>query len=284
MLRFSRYVGSKLHFYDTFDRLSTKLGCTKYVEPFFGSGAVFFNETTKFDKYVINDSNPHIINTVNAFKNGTYERYAQIWKKVCDEFGDIKESKESYYKMRDWSNENYFGGKGDRIDEGFLFHFLMNSCINSMVRIGPNGMNQSWGNRMYLLTEHDYSAVSSILNNRTLEINCDDYEAIILKHDSPDTLMFLDPPYFSRPTVGYKDTIDKQYELDRFLNLILNLKSKVIYTDISNDAHSSVLSGWNSIATKELKSVSPNRKDDDLSSMETAYFNFNARIGATPLF
>lgn len=117
--RFSRYAGSKLHFCNRLNTIAKELkGSTTYVEPFFGSGAIFFNLDREFDRYVLNDTNRHVVNTVASFKHGTYEQYRRQIDYVAEKFGDIMKEKESYYKFRDWFNVEYFG-KG-RAGRGIL--------------------------------------------------------------------------------------------------------------------------------------------------------------------
>ena len=63
-----------------------------------------------------------------------------------------------------------------------------------MLRFGPNGMNQSFGNRYYSLDEETFNNIKSRL--RKTEIYNLDYKEIIEKY--PDACYFMDPPYFSQ--------------------------------------------------------------------------------------
>ena len=268
--RFSRYAGSKTHFIEKFNAITTPLNKKVYVEPFFGSGAIFFNLDLTYDRYVINDVNPHVINAVKSFRDGTYAQYIQIQKDVFEKFGDIKTNKESYYNFRNWFNAEYFGKSKDLITEGFMFHFLMNSCINSLVRIGPNGFNQSYGNRFFLVDEVTFNELNRRLN-LNVEIISKDYHEVIKENDSPDTLFFLDPPYFMRSEVGYQKTYSKEDDLIKFIDLIKPLQGSVVYTDIACSTHDAL--GWNLYNTKLLSNISPLRRAES-ESQEVFFSNF----------
>lgn len=270
MNRFSRYAGNKLHFTDMFNEITEPLNKKIYVEPFFGSGAIFFNLNKEYDLYVINDLNKHVMNTVAAFKNSDYETYKNLYDKMFAQFGDIKNNKQSYYDFRNWFNAEYFSKNTDLITEGILFHFLMNACINSLIRIGPNGFNQSYGNRFLFLEKSEFDAIQKRLN-RNVVILSEDYKDVISKYDSEDTLLFLDPPYFLRNEVGYEKTYSES-DLISFIDKIKTLKSSIVYTDIPCHLHDK-LKDWHREDTKTLISISPNR-DSELANQEVFYSNF----------
>jgi len=271
MNRFSRYAGSKIHFIEKFNAITSALDKKTYVEPFFGSGAIFFNLTKEYEKYVINDVNPHVINSVKSFRDGTYSQYISIKEDVFNKFGDIKSNKESYYNFRNWFNEEYFGKNKDLVTEGFMFHFLMNSCINSLVRIGPNGFNQSYGNRFFVVDEPTFKELNRRLN-LNVEIVSKDYVDVIKENDTKDSLFFLDPPYFVRSEVGYQKTYSKEDDLIKFIDLIKPLKGSVIYTDIACDTHDAL--GWNMYNTKMLQNISPLRRNET-ENQEVFFNNFD---------
>lgn len=210
--------------------------------------------------------NEYVINSLLSFKNSNFSQYQKCQNTVLKKFGNIKESKEAYYAFRNWFNETYFNKENDLIEEGFYFHMLMNSCINSLVRIGANGMNQSYGARNYSLSEFDFYEVHKRLEKSTI-ILWKSYEEILEKYDSEKSLMFLDPPYFARINVGYEKT--KNWDLELFLKKIQELKAKIIYTDIECEHHKNF--HWHQESSKDLKNISPQRKEE--SSNEEVFFS-----------
>ena len=281
MIRWTRYVGSKQHFVEEFNKVTAGLDCETYVEPFFGSGAIFFNLTKTYKRYVINDSNPHVINALKAFYTANYQVYKKAVDGVFSKFGDVKANKPSYYAFRNWFNETYFDGKGDSVLEGLYFHMLMNSCINSLVRIGPNGFNQSWGNRFLELKEEEYNQIHEILRDRKPVFMSVDYSEVVEEYDGEDVLFFMDPPYFERPTVGYKQDV-KGDKLKLFLERLKGMKGKIVYTDILSVGHTEI-EDWPAATTKELKSVSPLRTEE-VGASETYFRNFGETNKSLALF
>jgi len=271
-LRFSRYAGSKIHFVDRFNAITKGLDSKVYVEPFFGSGAVFFNLEKEYDLYVINDINRHVINALKSFRDGDYGMYIALRDEVFSKFGDIKKNKESYYNFRNWFNKEYFDSKKDPLSEGFYFHFLMNSCINSMVRIGPNGMNQSYGNRFFIMEEDDFNEVKRRLS-ANVKILSVDYSEILSEYNSDDALFFLDPPYFERNEVGYAETVDDMGNFESFITRIRGLSGNAVYTDIFNETQHVRLGRWHCEKTKDLRNISPNRRDESTNE-EVCFTNF----------
>ena len=171
--KFFRYSGAKDRYVDLINLFINQTNKSIYCEPFAGSGAILFNLQKEFDKYVINDIDRNIIRIYKSFKEISYEYYVLKVNEVFDKFGkfisdrrfspnNIKnKEKENYYNFRNWFNENHW--KSETIDEGIYLHMLANSCINSMLRFGPNGMNQGYGNRCYLLDKINFERIYSVL-------------------------------------------------------------------------------------------------------------------------
>jgi len=223
-IRFFRYSGAKLKYTEKINKFINLFDNEIYAEPFIGSGAILFNLDKEFDKYIINDIDRNIIQMYKVFKDIDYKDYIDSIKFIFDKFGDIKTSKESYYNFRNWFNENYY--LTETLEEGVYLHFLTNSCINSFLRFGPNGMNQSYGNRFYQISESSFNKIQGILKKS--EIYCSPYTEIISKF--PKALYFFDPPYFSQASSYAKFS---ENDLETFL---VNIKSlDYIYTDILND-------------------------------------------------
>ena len=204
-----------------------------------------------------------------SFKQGTFETYKNLKEEAFKNFGDIRENKESYYLFRNWFNENYFDKGKDLQSEGFYFHFLMNSCINSLVRIGPNGFNQSFGNRFFFMDEKEFNKIKERLNKNVI-LTSMDYHRILDEFDSEKAVIFLDPPYFARNEVGYQKTYQED-DLKKFIEHIKRLKGKVIYTDIKCQLHDEL--GWHAENTKMLSNISPLRRNET-ENQEVFFSNF----------
>src|SRR3972149_6065035 len=111
----------------------------------------------------------------------------------------------------------------------------------------------------------------------------EDYVKVIEKYDSEQTLFFLDPPYFIRPTVGYQSTQSTEEDIIRFIDNINKLSGHVIYTDIPCDIHDKLMPEWHRSNTKMLDNISPLRRETG-GNQEVFFSNFASKEkGTTPL-
>ena len=222
---------------------------------------------------MINDIDRNIIRIYKSFKEISYEYYVLKVNEVFDKFGkfisdrrfspnNIKnKEKENYYNFRNWFNENHW--KSETIDEGIYLHMLANSCINSMLRFGPKGMNQGYGNRCYILDEINFRRINKILQKT--EIYNDSYEEIFKIYT--DACYFLDPPYYSQASsyTGFS-----KYDL---INFIQNIKNKeYVYTDIINDYNSEL---ENKQLIREMNSTSPLTDKGKNGNLEYIFYNID---------
>lgn len=222
MTKFFSYSGSKIKYVSL---INSFLQTDKeiYIEPFVGSGAIFFNLEKKFKRYILNDSDKNIIKVYESFKNASYNDLLNCKEYIERTFGDIKESKTAYYSFKNWFNMT----EHTEIVYGLFLWFLINSCINSFVRFGPNGFNQAFGSRGYFLTEPEFDTIKSKLN--LAEFRNTDYKNLLLEFGNT-AFYFLDPPYFSQGS-SYSS-----FSLENYLEFLRLIEDKdFLYTDILNE-------------------------------------------------
>lgn len=269
-IRFFQYRGSKHHLVEIFNDLIQRSNKKIYVEPFVGSGAIFINLVDKFEHYIINDIDENIICMYNSVVNFNYKDFVNVKDFIFDKFGSIEVDKESYYEYRNFYNEIYHST--DKKERGIFLYFLANSCINSLLRFGPNGMNQSFGERFYFFDENTFNTIKDKLNKTTIENK--DYREIELK----SSLVYLDPPYFGT-LVSYKSEFESHDQID-LINYIKENSSTndMFYSDLENEVSDQLLqSGFQKISTKKIKNVSPNRFvkgfKENKTKNEVMYYN-----------
>jgi len=266
-IRIMRYSGNKFKFIPIFQKLEAELTCKTFIEPFLGSGSIFAN-TKIYDKYIINDLNKEMICIFKAFNKYEYTDLLKAKEFIDKKFGDIKTNKSSYYEFRNWYNEKYHFT--DKSIKGLFLYFIINSTINSFARWGPNGFNNSFGNRFYMMDETSYNLIKIKLKKSDIySINAND---IIEKYDNENSLIFCDPPYMDAKT-SYTNNFDEA-QLCEFLNLIKTSKSKIIYTDIQNKFNMDILSDWEMFFIKDMINTSPNRKIQKTGKIEVFFKNF----------
>jgi len=238
-----------------------------YVEPFLGSGAVFINLPDKFDLYIINDIDKNIMNIWQSVLNFSYKDFVDVKNNIFEIFGDIKNNKDSYYNFRNFYNDYYhFESKEEK---GIFLYFLANSCINSLLRFGKSGMNQSFGNRFYIFDEQTFNKIK----NKLLKSQIYNVDYRELKNIN-NSIVYLDPPYF-----GTDVTYEKQFEKNDLTELIDYIKiysnsNKILYSDLENEVSDSLLNcNFKKIETKNMRNISPNRNKEFTNKKEVIYYN-----------
>lgn len=169
-----------------------------FIEPFVGSGAVFFWMMNKFqniEKAVINDINTDLTDCYISIKEDL-EDLINILSKYQTEyhaiFNDKEKAKEYYYEKRSLFNTR----KSTRTVQSALFIFLNKTCFNGLYRVNsknqynvPIGRSKSLPN---ICNEENLRAVSEILQ-RTIILNGDYTDT--LEYADDNTLFYFDPPY-----------------------------------------------------------------------------------------
>lgn len=175
----------------------------RYIEPFFGGGALFFYLEPQ--NAIINDINSNLITFYEDVKYN-YTKIKEelsaieiIYKKNRKDFDEIKAlnpndrvddaNEELYYKIRDMYN-----GLCDReFSFGTIYYFINKTAYSGMIRYNSNGhFNVPYGryknfNTSLLTAEHH-----NLLKNA--EIFNYSYEDIFAMAKEDD-FIFLDPPY-----------------------------------------------------------------------------------------
>lgn len=197
---FLKWAGGKTQLINDIERfLPRKLGASPftYIEPFIGSGAVFFWMMSNFPaikRVVINDINADLINTYKIIAAQPSELLA-ILAHLQDEFHRLEENsekkKEYYYEKR----EQYNTRSGNRATQAALFIFLNRTCFNGLYRVNKkNYYNVPMGayKKPTICDTPNILAVSKVLQK--VEILCGDYERT-LSYASAPSFFYFDPPY-----------------------------------------------------------------------------------------
>ena len=175
----------------------------RYIEPFFGGGALFFYLETR--GAVINDINPKLM----AFYFGVKDDYPRL-RGELDEIGrlyadnradfELQKAQASgsyvedknerlYYEIRDMYN----GLAEKQFSDALIYFFINKTAYSGMIRYNAKGeFNVPYGRYRHFNTSlvtwqhHELLRTATVLN--------EDYSAVFDKAQSGD-FMFLDPPY-----------------------------------------------------------------------------------------
>jgi len=174
----------------------------RYIEPFFGGGAVFFHLTP--DRAILNDINIRLIKFYTQLRNEypkmraqlselqkQYETNQFVYKQLkAEQPGDRvpNANEDLYYKMR-----ALFNKPDDTYLDGVLYFFINKTAYSGMIRYNNNGeYNVPFGRYPNLNTRLVTPEHSRLLQRADLFSL--DYSAIFAMAEEDD-FMFLDPPY-----------------------------------------------------------------------------------------
>lgn len=170
----------------------------KYIEPFFGGGALFF--ALRSEGAVVADSNPELVNL--------YRSVAQSVDLVIERLGSCPNTEDAFYTMRalDWT-------KMAPADAAARTIFLNRTCFNGLYRVNKSGgFNVPFGRykNPKILDELALRAASELLSKSTIVHG--DYKSVLAGYAAPGDFIFLDPPYL--PVSKYADF--KRYTKEQF--------------------------------------------------------------------
>jgi len=151
----------------------------RYIEPFLGSGAVFFKLTP--NQSVLCDRNTDLIDTYQAIKDD-WQRVQRLLKEH-----HRKHCKEYYYHTRDKKLRS-------RWTKAARFIYLNRTCWNGLYRVNLKGkFNVPIGTKTNVILDTDnFKETSRLLQNTNLLSG--DFEQAINQASEGD-FVFVDPPY-----------------------------------------------------------------------------------------
>ena len=217
------------------------LGCfppdaevSRYHEPFFGGGAVFFEETHDYAGS-INDINLRLMNFYWVVRehpddliehNETHEGNEDYYYDARDRFNAIRNEVER------------FEHNDQAIQEASLLLYLNRNCYNGLYRENSSGeFNVPYGgytNPDWIQSSRIYAAGETI---EGVEIFSQDFE-YILKEAQKGDLVYFDPPYEPVSTtssfVEYHNSAFGQEEQTRLSEVAVRLHENDVHVVISN--------------------------------------------------
>lgn len=201
----------------------------RYIEPFLGSGAVFFHLNPR--QAVLSDLNLELIETYQAIKKD-WNRVARILSRH-----DKNHCESYFYKLRKHRPRTIWS-------RAARFIYLNRTCWNGLYRVNLNGdFNVPIGTKdRALLSSDNFSGIAKTL--RRAELACSDFEPIIDIASKGD-FIFVDPPYTVKHNlngfVKYNEKLfswDDQIRLSKALARATSRGAKILLT---NADHPSIL-------------------------------------------
>lgn len=200
----------------------------KYIEPFLGSGAVFFS--VQPEQALISDLNPELINLYEVIR----DEPLKLEKKLKEH--QRKHSTEYYYSMRALQPRN-------KITAAARTLYLNRTCWNGLYRVNLKGeFNVPKGTKdNVVLDNDDFSRLSDILMKA--EIKCQDFQKSVDAAEEGDFL-FVDPPYTvahnNNGFVKYNQNLFSWDDQLRLRDALLAAVRRGVEVVLTNAAHNSV--------------------------------------------
>lgn len=200
----------------------------RYIEPFIGSGAVFFHVLPK--KAIISDLNEDLINTYKVIKND--------WEKLFNYLKGHQKNhdNEYYYKLRSLRYS-------DKVKEAAKFIYLNRTCWNGLYRVNLKGIfNVPIGTKdNVILNTDNFEEISNQL--RKVKILNGDFQRIVDLSDKDDFL-FVDPPYTVQHNnngfLKYNEKLFHWNDQVRLRDSLLKAKNRGVKIILTNADHPSI--------------------------------------------
>lgn len=230
-----------------------------YLEPFFGSGAVFFNKNRSVIE-TINDLDGNVVNLFKVIRDHPEELARLI-------------------EFTPWSRQEYrnsYGMTGDKLEDARRFLVRMWQAIGAKSSDITGWRNNIKGNNGNL-TQFSLRLPKNILEvscrlrhtkESLVQIENQCAMKLIYRHNSPNVLIYCDPPYVLSTRSGriYKHEMSIRGQ-ELLLQAILNHDGYVILSGYDNDLYNATLKGWH----KESLKVNT---EGGKSAVETLWMNY----------
>lgn len=187
VLPFMKWVGGKRQLMPSIvEHLPENIKEYKYIEPFIGGGAVFFNLQPK--NAIINDFNEELINVYITIRDHLDELISDLKKH--------KNESEYFYKIRGLDRTQDFK-KLSSVERASRIIYLNKTCFNGLYRVNNAGeFNAPFGRykNPNIVNEPTLKAVNKYLKTNDIIIKSGDYAETLIDVNER-TFVYLDPPY-----------------------------------------------------------------------------------------
>lgn len=235
-----RYPGSKWglakwiidHFPDGYEKMV-------YLEPFVGSGAVFFNKKPGCVE-TINDLNSDIVNLFTVIREDPAEL-----KRLLHSTPYSREEYDRAFEPCD---------PGDKIEKARRCMVRLTQAIGARTNYKCGWRNHKLPKisgtacKWHGITNTIDEAAERLRGSSTNLVQIEHMDALRLieRYDNPNVLMYLDPPYVLSTRRKGKLYLHEMDDGDhrRFLDLITSSQAKIVLSGYASELYAGSLKGW----------------------------------------
>ena len=227
-----------------------------YLEPYFGSGAVFFNKIpAKIE--TLNDLDGNVVNYFKIIRERPVELISQL-------------------EMTPYSREEYYNAcvilpEDTEIERArkFAVRCWMGFGCSNLYRNGFRSSQQRTSphtTKEWQELPERLMAASERLKNAQIE-NLPALE-LIRRYDTPDVFMYVDPPYLhgTRKNYLYRYEMQDQEHIE-LLELLAGHPGKVLLSGYDNELYNDMLPGWRKMQKKT-------QAEAGIPRIETLWMNY----------
>ena len=258
-----KYPGAKWRIADWI--ISLMPAHKSYLEPFFGSGAIFFRKPPSRIE-TINDADGEIVNLFTCIREHpealsraialtpySREEYERVWEDgISGEADPVERARRTL--VRYWQTHgscSYYksGWKNDRAGREYAYAVRYWNQL-------PAWIDDAVGRLKEAQIEHG------------------DAVDIIRRFRSPDVLVYADPPYLlsTRKQRQYVVEMDTDAQHVELLKALLDHLGPVMLSGYDNDLYNDMLTGW-------IKLQKPTQCEKGGSRLETLWLNYEPQLG-----
>ena len=237
-----KWAGGKRELVPEIKRFYQNLKPKKYVEPFFGGGAIYFDILKTFGKKykenaIINDINEDLIDTYKNIKSSPDEVIYH-----CKRLKKDYEKYDYYFIRGKFNGINQNGNKVKKyqgIERSAALILINRTCFNGLYRVNKSGLfNVPKGDykNPTIVDEENLYKLSSVLPKKQ-NIRCKEFDEI--KNINRGDLVYFDPPYHplneTSSFTSYSGAFGRDEQI-RLRDYFDTLDKKGVYVILSNSS------------------------------------------------
>lgn len=249
-----------------------------WIEPFFGTGVVGFNSPLK-GRFIVGDTNPHIIRFYQALQTGEIDAY-KMRVYLQDEGKTLSSAEDNGYAHYKEVRRRF-----NQEENPYDFIFLSRACFNGLMRFNGKGefnvpfckKSERFAPAYITKICNQIDSVQRIIRSKYWEFNNACFIETIEKATDGD-LIYCDPPYLGR-YVDYYNGWTEQDEINLYYAL-KHTKAKFILSTWhhnqyrQNDMISKLWHEFN-LQTTEHFYHGGGKIENRHSMIEALFFNFD---------